>query len=623
MGPKRQGKNEAKSPSLDMFDPVILESKTAGTAVLMLKSDEQDILVKVCFSLYKYAEKCDTNKDDLVKLGAVEPVFRLVQHEDRSVKTHACMVLGLLSSNSQARAMCRKLNCVPVISALLNPQEDVLVHEFATLCMMNMAKDYSGKTQLQSEDVLQPLVTMIESSDPDVQKNSAECIALLLQDFAAISLVRDLGAIQHLLALIQSEYPVIQDVALLALVQITNDFESRNELKQQGGIEKLLQFIRNNISNELTSLALHILANCLTNIECTEELTQCRGFETLLQAASESTLNQVKQQAAVAIGRFFTHPEQKKQCPEMNVEKVLVGMLSIDHAGLQAAAAETLSIVAELPSCREVICDSDGVRLAVHLLESEDAVVRKYALLVLATMTRDSHDISAQVSHEGGIEPLVTLLADGIPDVMINAAGVLTNLITDNSLRAEILQSRAISILLEPLKSGNPQLQIHASLLVCALATDGEARLELQTSGAVEALVELLRSYSEEVRRTACWAVAICAADTSTAIELIKHGALEMLQELCSSIARRNSFAEVALETLLNNNLPAKYSLKGALSATDVVVDGFYDAGAAKAGVRLLCLEELEKQQVSDRLPVVVINFGKLQEALGRCQLVL
>lgn len=55
--------------------------------------------------------------------------------------------------------------------------------------------------------------------------------------------------------------------------------------------------------------------------------------------------------------------------------------------------------------------------------------------------------------------------------------------------------------------------------------------------------------------------------------------ALEILQEINQSANRRSSFSKMAMVSLLNHNLPVKYSLTGQLASTDIINDGFYDAG--------------------------------------------
>lgn len=68
--------------------------------------------------------------------------------------------------------------------------------------------------------------------------------------------------------------------------------------------------------------------------------------------------------------------------------------------------------------------------------------------------------------------------------------------------------------------------------------------------------------------------------------------ALELLREINQSANRRSSFSELAMISLLNSNLSVKYSLTGHLAFTDIVSDGFYDAGQVRAPLQFTCLHK-------------------------------
>jgi len=40
------------------FDPLLVESRQAGTCVLMLDSIEDDVVIKAAEAIYKFVEKC-------------------------------------------------------------------------------------------------------------------------------------------------------------------------------------------------------------------------------------------------------------------------------------------------------------------------------------------------------------------------------------------------------------------------------------------------------------------------------------------------------------------------------------------------------------------------------------
>lgn len=66
-----------------------------------------------------------------------------------------------------------------------------------------------------------------------------------------------------------------------------------------------------------------------------------------------------------------------------------------------------------------------------------------------------------------------------------------------------------------------------------------------------------------------------------------------MLREINHSVNRRSSYSELAMISLLNSNLSVKYSLTGHLASTDIISDGFYDAGKVCALLQIMCYRSL------------------------------
>ncbi|RLW11473.1 hypothetical protein DV515_00001442 [Chloebia gouldiae] len=194
-----------------------------------------------------------------------------------------------------------------------------------------------------------------------------------------------------------------------------------------------------------------------------------------------------------------------------------------------------------------------------------------------------------------------------------NAIAVLTNLSLQEPSRVSIQSHGIMSALVGPLHSTNSQVQSRAAFAVAAFGCDADARTELRNVGGLAPLVELLHSKNEEVRRNACWAVMVCGSDELNAVELCRLGALDILEEINLSTKRKNKFSEAALEKLLDNNLSQKYSRMGYLSSSNIITNGFYDCGQIKHGGKFLSLEELSKQELTDRREIIFIN-AKPQE---------
>uniref|UniRef100_A0A2I3GPI0 Armadillo repeat containing 3 n=1 Tax=Nomascus leucogenys TaxID=61853 RepID=A0A2I3GPI0_NOMLE len=551
-------KKEVEPPPKDVFDPLMIESKKAATVVLMLNSPEEEILAKACEAIYKFALKGEENKTTLLELGAVEPLTKLLTHEDKIVRRNATMIFGILASNNDVKKLLRELDVMNSVIAQLAPEEEVVIHEFASLCLANMSAEYTSKVQIFEHGGLEPLIRLLSSPDPDVKKNSMECIYNLVQDFQCRTTLQELNAIPPILDLLKSEYPVIQLLALKALGVITNDKESRTMLRDNQGLDHLIKILETKELNDL-----HIEALAVT--------------------------------------------ENRKLFQEQEVEKCLVALLGSENDGTKIAASQAISAMCENSGSKDFF-NNQGIPQLIQLLKSDNEEVWEAAALALANLTTCNPANANAAAEADGIDPLINVLSSKRDGAIANAATVLTNMAMQEPLRLNIQNHDIMHAIISPLRSANTVVQSKAALAVTATACDVEARTELRNSGGLEPLVELLRSKNDEVRKHASWAVMVCAGDELTASELCRLGALDILEEVNLSGTRKNKFSEAAYNKLLNNNLPLKYSQTGYLSSSNIINDGFYDYGRINPSTKLLPLKELCLQEPSDLRAVLLIN---------------
>ncbi|KFW71775.1 Armadillo repeat-containing protein 3, partial [Pygoscelis adeliae] len=596
------------------FDPLLIESKTAATVVLMLSSPEEEVLAKACDALYKFASKGDENKVTLLGLGAVEHLYKLISHEDPIVRRNAIMVFGIMASNHDVKKLLRELDVTNSLISQLAPEEDVVIHEFATLCLAHMAVEYTTKVQIFEQGGLEPLIRLLGSPDPDVKKNSVECIYLLVQDFQSRAAVRALNVIPPLLELLKSEYPVIQLLALKTLEVISKDRETRIILGENKGLDCLLKILETNEFSDLHVEALAVLGNCLEDVHTLQLIQQTGGLKKLLSFVGVSAVPDIQKNAAKAITKAAYDSENRKILNEEEVEKCLINLLEIDNDGIKIAASQAISAMCENLASKRAF-GLQGIPQLVQLLSSDNEEVKEAAVTALANLTAASPSNASAVAEAEGIEPLVNTLNTQRDGAIANAATVLTNLAMQEPFRINIQSRGVMSALAEPLRSTNSQVQSKAAFAVAAFGCDADARTELRNAGGLQPLVELLHSKNEEVRRNVCWAVMVCASDELTAVELCRLGALDILEEINLSTGRKNNFSEAALQKLLDNNLSQKYSQMGYLSPSNIITDGFYDYGQIKRGVKFLSLEELSMQKLTDRRAIIFINAKSQEEA--------
>ncbi|XP_035749152.1 armadillo repeat-containing protein 3 isoform X2 [Egretta garzetta] len=609
-------KKEVEPPPKDVFDPLWIESKTAATVVLMLGSPEEEVLAKACDALYKFASKGDENKVTLLGLGAVEHLYKLISHEDPIVRRNAIMVFGIMASNHDVKKLLRELDVTNSLLSQLAPEEDVVIHEFATLCLAHMAVEYTTKVQIFEQGGLEPLVRLLGSPDPDVQKNSVECIYLLVQDFQSRAAVRALNAIPPLLELLRSEYPVIQLLALKTLEVISKDRETRIILGENKGLDCLLKILETDEFSDLHVEALAVLGNCLEDVHTLQLIQQTGGLKKLLSFVRVSTVPDIQENAAKAITKAAYDSENRKILNEEEVEKCLINLLETDNDGVKVAASQAISAMCENLASKRAF-GLQGIPQLVQLLSSDNEEVKEAAVTALANLTAASPSNASAVAEAEGIEPLVNTLNAQRDGAIANAATVLTNLAMQEPFRVKIQNCGIMSALAEPLRSTDSQVQSKAALAVAAFGCDADARTELRNAGGLGPLIELLHTKNKEVRRNACWAVMVCASDELTAIELCRLGALDILEEINLSPGRKNNFSEAALEKLLDNNLSQKYSQMGYLSSSNIITDGFYDCGQIKPGVKFSSLEELSMQELTDRRAIIFINAKPREDVLA------
>ncbi|KAG2458059.1 ARMC3 protein, partial [Polypterus senegalus] len=597
------------------FDPLSVETKNAATAVLMLKSPEHDILAKACEAIHRFADKGDENKVALTELGALDSLTKLISHEDKVVRRNAIMALAVMSAHGEVKRLLKKMDIIASMIDRLAPEEEVVIHEFASLCLSFLSSEPTVKVQIFNDDGLEPLIALLSSPDPDVKKNSLETIYNLVQDFYTRAVISELKGVPPLLELLKSEFPAIQQLALKTLATITSDVENRVALRECQGLDRLIEILGSHELSDLHVDTLLVVSNCLEDEEVMALIQQTGALDKLLHFARTSSQMEIQRNAVRAILRAAHNNENKKMLHEHNVEQVLVTLLGVDHSEVREVTCLAITVMCDNVASKAAFGQCDAIRTLVKLLQSDSGAVKEAAALALSSLTTSKSNASAVF--EEGADPLIRLLADDRDAVIAHSAAILTNMSSQNALRGSIRAQGVMSALVQPLQSPNTLVQSKVALAVAAFACDSEARLEFRAAGGMEPLVKLLSSNHHEVRRHACWAVFVCASNRECSVDLCRLGALEILQEINLSPCRKSQFSESALQKLFEGNLSIKYSMMGSLALNDIIVDGFYDPGKEKSGSRVPSLEELSKMKVTSQQTVIVIN-GKLPEVKNK-----
>ncbi|XP_046279027.1 armadillo repeat-containing protein 3 isoform X3 [Marmota monax] len=458
-------KKEVEPPPKDVFDPLTIESKKAATVVLMLNSPEEEILAKACEAIYKFALKGEENKATLLELGAVEPLTKLLAHEDKIVRRNATMIFGILASNSDVKKLLRELDVMSSVIAQLSPEEEVVIHEFASLCLANISVEYTGKVQIFEHGGLEPLIRLLSSPDPDVKKNSIECIynlvqelndlhiealsviANCLEDTETMTLIQQTGGLKKLLAFAEnSTIPDIQKNAAKAITKAAYDAENR-KLFHELEVEKCLVTLLGSESDG-TKIAASQAISAMSENSSSKDFFNTQGIPQLVQLL-KSDNEEVREAAALALANLTTcNPVNANAAAEADGIDPLISILSSKRDGAIANAATVLTNMAMQEPLRASIQGRDIMHALLGPLRSDNPVVQsKAALMVAATAC----DVEARTGLRncGGLEPLVELLYSKNDEVRRHASWAVMVCASEEPMAVELCRLGAIDILEE------------------------------------------------------------------------------------------------------------------------------------------------------------------------------
>lgn len=651
----KKTKKDEKGPPKDHFDPLLVESSQAGTVVLMLDSTEEEILLKSTQAIYNFVQKCDANKKLLLDLGSIPQLLKLVQSENRGIHRNACMALGTMSKLPEVGKVLKKFDeTIPAMIHLLNPDEEAVVHEYAALCLANMAKHFSGICQIRENNGLEGLVRCLHSSDQDVKNNALGVIALMLEDYQTKTAIRELHGFPPILELLRSEYPDIQLKALNALQRITEEVPNRTALRELGALAQLVDFVGTPVYSDFHVLAINILGNCFEDAETIKVIKEngvlsrliaivtdvppppppkqddkkSRKDKTLSRAGTKNkvidekspsksslddaaqivpTLPEVKEKISLAVMRVAKNAEIRKLLQEHEVEKMLILFLSHPDAKVQIAAAQATRIMAENLLSRDCTGKWGGIPPLVKMTVDGSDDAKEAAVMALNLLTTGNDFNCQEVARSGGLVSLLFLLSSSREITLTYALGTMVNLAKEDDLRQQILQNKLIPALVKPLSSQSCDVQAKAALAVAAFILTPEHRQQFIEVTGMQSLVLLLDSSSDEVRRNSTKAITVLTEDMPTAEEICRLGGLDILRHLKTLDTMRNAFTDEAFVKLLEHNLSAKYGLIGKLCPKDLITDGFYDMGRVRHGNRFLPLLEYHLQPVNGNRPVIVV----------------
>ncbi|XP_070172101.1 armadillo repeat-containing protein 3, partial [Polyergus mexicanus] len=269
------------------FRSSLSETKDVESTILLLQSKEKATLLAVIETLSKYANKSKDNVKILFDLGIVNNILPIIEHKDLFIRRFAAKLLVEMMAMPDVTIYLIESNYLLHFAKLLTSEEDIFMQEYFSTILARLSRN-SYATALLANHCLNMnfLFDGIQSSDPDVKKNSIEILYNLIQDPVAARTILKTEKFNFPLLYqhFESSYPEIQCLALnavLGIIERNKDEDIQSLFYETNGVGVLLNFLKNEWNN-LHIKALRILHFAAENSIIADKLIEIGSIPQIL-----------------------------------------------------------------------------------------------------------------------------------------------------------------------------------------------------------------------------------------------------------------------------------------------------------------------------------------------------
>eukprot|EP00250_Pteridium_aquilinum_P006091 c16074_g1_i2 orf=251-2725(+) len=268
------------------------------------------------------------------------------------------------------------------------------------------------------------LVRDLESSLQDVQRNAATELRLLAKyNVENRIIIANSGAIQPLVSLLHSTDPQIQENAVTALLNLSINNNNKSEIAAANAIGPLVHVL-----NVGTSEARENAAATLFSLSVMDEnkmtIGQSGAIDPLVDLLMHGT-PRGKKDAATALFNLSILHENKVRIVRAKAVKPLMKLMSDPAAGMVDKAVAVVANLATIQEGRTSISEEEGIPVLVEVVEMGSQRGKENAAAALLHLCTNSNKFRSRVLQEGVIPPLVALTKSGTPRAKEKASALL------------------------------------------------------------------------------------------------------------------------------------------------------------------------------------------------------
>jgi vacuolar protein 8 len=389
------------------------------------------------------------NGDKMVELGVLEPLVTLLNKGDNLGKQHASAALARLATGSKktpaALDPSRAIAAIKPLVTLLDGTCGDGAQEEAAGALFALADELGNRVAIANAGGIQPIVTLLGSSNPMSQNYAKEVLVRLSIESANRALI-----IKQLVDMLAENGSSAQESACAALANLASDSaENRGSIVEAGGIAPLLSIIEQNTKAKEASLkAISKLAYKSESIQ--SAITAAGGIPLLVNSlASSSNAKEMMAQAGLyslaanALSQLAKGSrENQSKISEAGAIPSLVSILGTPVPDLQANAAECLgNLAGNNPDIQAAIARTGAIApLCTLLRDGQSDEVKEQAAAALWSLSLDNKPNKDTVAKLGGVEPLVNLLVMGTSESSLDqATGALSSMSSKHTENRETI----------------------------------------------------------------------------------------------------------------------------------------------------------------------------------------
>ncbi|XP_041975374.1 uncharacterized protein LOC121730414 [Aricia agestis] len=614
----RESNKELSKKELD-FTAYDITAETAETAILLLESQESEILCRTLRAITKFTEHEVQNRQALFDLKVLKYLLPHIDHAELNVRRYALKALAQICQLPQSPyEMLKDSKNLNKIASMLVQDEDLFVLEFVSKILAELTREPLGCDQMIAANILDTIFYRMRTCvDPDVQYNCTQILSNLISDPGTATAVT--GS-QHfswppLLALLRSQYIQIQQLALTTIDQLVcrhKDQLVQESFRDSTGIQDLCDLIESYEFRDIHIPVLQVLRDYAAGESSAAHVYRSGCLQRLLKYLDEA-LPAAKPPCLAVLTRLSYTAKGRDALHETGTDVMFCEQLRGDDAALLADAALGVANMAQLLPAANAMMDTNVIETLFGIIY-DDAMewfnIRINCLLAVSEMCR-----VLPAATECATEPtLFTILKNINRNFEYNpveaqrlAVQCFDNMQEYESGRRAMLNADFIKELLGILERPDVRLKMLTCSVLSGLLRDDVARRMFTRCHGEKVVNDNLRIEHVGLRAALC--AVVCAGVTHTTTSADVYLALGTVHYLfCNKKARYAIPAwESALAAILDRHLSAKFAYMNKLDIHENTRDGFYVLKRPTKPFPTL----LSLMSNSSRLhPVFVASFG-------------